>query len=137
MRARYIIRLEDSRPKTNNPWDEMLNQIFTEEAIITSTIWDHLKGDWEKQEKLRSSRAISDLLEILADARRQKKWTMNPYLAMISYRHILRILGISEWDKWSMSAQGWIMRFKIFEIEPKPTPEEIRNRVDALSAIFS
>jgi hypothetical protein len=68
--------------------------------------------------------------------REQKRWTSNPYLAMVSYRHVLLLLQLPGWEVCFMMIQEWMIKFKICELEPKPTEQEIRNREDALSALF-
>jgi hypothetical protein len=128
MRARFRIRFKTPLPDSADPWMIMLNQICEEEAYIADQAWEGL--EYEKQEIWRASRVVPDLLEILTKAREQKRWTMNPYLAMHSYRHMIMLLQPPNWGDYFL-----MIKFGLFDLKPRPANQEISAREDALSAL--
>jgi hypothetical protein len=131
MRAKFRIRFKLPPLEPTDSWAIMLNQIMEEEAFTADRVWEGLNE--ENQELLRRSQVVPTLLKILIDAREQKKWTQNPLMAMISYKHMIMILQPPNWDTYLEMIQDSAIKFKLHEIEPKVANQEVSDRISALS----
>jgi hypothetical protein len=131
MRSRFRARFQLPSLTGEDEWTVMWNCISNEEAAIADQVWNDLS--MENQEILRNSQVIPELLKILVDSRDKKKWTRNPILPMLKYAHMMMLLQPPNWSMYFVMIQNWISEFRLHELDPKVTEQEILAQTNALT----
>jgi hypothetical protein len=110
------------------PWDEMVNQMIREAVDIKNQVWRFLRKNPEEEERWIRSKVTQELFRILGESNLKGRWTKNPYIAILRFHFMISQLPMIGSEEWAKAVDDWVWKFKIWNLEPKPTAEEFRMR---------